>query len=529
MNILMVDDQESVIEGLKKGIHWDELNFENVYSAFCASEAKEILKAGKIDILLCDIEMPGENGLQLLEWINQNEIKLKCIFLTSHAEFDYAKDALRKGSVDYLLQPAPYEEIEASIRKAIMNTKMEREKDFIYQYGKYELQDEERIRSSTLMELLENRIDTERLNAIRKYVSLPAGDTICRLVLVQFLDFGIDISQWDDSLFSLALCNISEECFRENGISIIDAERKQGSYVLMLYPMQKTAIQEESVIKDLNRISEILTDHLRCSIAVYCSDDFCLMDAAVAYEAVLRKQKENVSSRPGIFTGEKENETHDSRNSLFAVNVNRWMKSLQEGYFDPVRDEIIRYLDDSARKGLVTKEFLTGFHYTYMTDYVEVLKAKGIERGRIFDAVAAEVYNGAIESLDGLKRFVEYTISCLKEEGETEQVPENVIFLVRKYISDHIENDIKRPEIAEIVHLNEDYLTRLFKKETGIQLKEYIIREKMLVAQEMIRTTMLPISFIAAKIGYCNYSHFSKIYKKVLGAAPTDERKNVRK
>jgi two-component system response regulator YesN len=74
------------------------------------------------------------------------------------------------------------------------------------------------------------------------------------------------------------------------------------------------------------------------------------------------------------------------------------------------------------------------------------------------------------------------------------------------------------------VHLNADYLTRIFKKETGSTVKEYITSEKMKEAKRLLRTTQLPVSFIAAKLGYCNFSHFSYTFKKVMGYTPQEER-----
>ena len=63
---------------------------------------------------MSDIEMPGESGLQLLEWVRNEQMDIACIFLTAHADFTYAKTAMRLDSVDYILQPASYTQIEES-------------------------------------------------------------------------------------------------------------------------------------------------------------------------------------------------------------------------------------------------------------------------------------------------------------------------------------------------------------------------------------------------------------------------------
>ena len=124
-----------------------------------------------------------------------------------------------------------------------------------------------------------------------------------------------------------------------------------------------------------------------------------------------------------------------------------------------------------------------------------------------------------------MKEYIDRVLDYLKENQAAGAGQENHIELVKRYIHENLDKDIHREDIARQVHLNEDYLSRIFKKKMGISLKEYIISEKISVARQMIRTTMLPISFIALKIGYSNYSNFSKTYTKVTGISPTEERK----
>lgn len=62
--------------------------------------------------------------------------------------------------------------------------------------------------------------------------------------------------------------------------------------------------------------------------------------------------------------------------------------------------------------------------------------------------------------------------------------------------------------------MNIDYLARIFKKNTGMTLNDYIINEKMEVARNLLITTKLPVGLIAMKVGYSNFSYFSKLYKK---------------
>ena len=104
-SILIVDDDRTFVEELKSALQWNRLRITEVYTAFSVREAIAFLSKTKADIVLCDIEMPGGNGLQLLKWIRENHASMECIVLSSYAEFSYAQSALRFDVCDYLLNP----------------------------------------------------------------------------------------------------------------------------------------------------------------------------------------------------------------------------------------------------------------------------------------------------------------------------------------------------------------------------------------------------------------------------------------
>ncbi len=118
MNVLVIDDQPEVVRGLLSGVNWQRAETGRVYPAYSVKEAQGIFLREEVDILLCDIEMPPNNGFELLRWARERKPEVGCIFLTAHAEFGYAQEALKLGTFDYILQPAPYEEIEDALIRA---------------------------------------------------------------------------------------------------------------------------------------------------------------------------------------------------------------------------------------------------------------------------------------------------------------------------------------------------------------------------------------------------------------------------
>ena len=67
MKLLIEDEQPAVTEGLRHGVNWTQLGFETVVCANSVSEARDSLQVRPADVMICDIEMPGESGLNLLK------------------------------------------------------------------------------------------------------------------------------------------------------------------------------------------------------------------------------------------------------------------------------------------------------------------------------------------------------------------------------------------------------------------------------------------------------------------------------
>lgn len=125
MNLLMVNDAVAAVQAMKDEIPWEQYGIQKIYTAYNVAEGQAVIQATAIDILLCDIEMPGEYGIALIRWIRENHYDIDCILLTCHAEFSYAQEAVTLNCQDYLLLPASYESIGATIQK-VVNRRQER-------------------------------------------------------------------------------------------------------------------------------------------------------------------------------------------------------------------------------------------------------------------------------------------------------------------------------------------------------------------------------------------------------------------
>lgn len=89
------------------------------------------------------------------------------------------------------------------------------------------------------------------------------------------------------------------------------------------------------------------------------------------------------------------------------------------------------------------------------------------------------------------------------------------------YIYDHLDTTIKAYKLAESLNLSQEHLSRLFKKETGVGINEYILKAKIETAARMLEYTDITISDISAQFAFASQSHFTSIFKKFMGESPS--------
>lgn len=132
----MVNDAVLELHSMEKEIPWDTCGMDEVFTAESAEQAREILQREAIDLLLCDIEMPGEDGISLIRWIRKEKLDVDCILLTCHADFAYAKEAVFLDCKEYIVLPALYEDIAATVRRVAGERAQHMDERKLQEYGR---------------------------------------------------------------------------------------------------------------------------------------------------------------------------------------------------------------------------------------------------------------------------------------------------------------------------------------------------------------------------------------------------------
>lgn len=105
LRALIVDDDLVVEQCFQKLINWEDLGYEQPYTASNGKEAYDIATTCDVDVIICDLKMPVMGGLELIKKLREQNIKAEIILLTAYEDFFVAREGIGLKIYDYLLKP----------------------------------------------------------------------------------------------------------------------------------------------------------------------------------------------------------------------------------------------------------------------------------------------------------------------------------------------------------------------------------------------------------------------------------------
>jgi two-component system response regulator YesN len=530
LQLLIVDDEIHAVRGIKAGVQWDQLGFSKVHEAFNIRQAKEIFLAQKIDILICDIEMPEGDGFQLLSWVNEHSPATESIFLTCHADFEYAQKAIQLGSLDYMLKPVRFSELEKAVRKAIDKLEKERElirfnetyKHYYQLWESYQPMFIERFWQNLLNRTIPSRRD--QIIEIMVKQNIPYSDATLYLPIL------ISVQRWhkkmtlrDEKIMEYALRNSLEELtfIKESRGQMVQV--KNGALLAVLSVNLESKIDKEKLSSELQGYIDACNQYFFCDLCCFIGTPVYIEEMLGIFDSLVAMESQNVTQTNKIFNLCKQQRSCDT---IPLPKMNSWAEMLKQGCKKELLEEIDHYLNAMKRMERLDAKLLRGFYEDFLQMNHHVLHYKGLRAHQVFsEALQSIPASTATRSVADLREWAGLLIEEASVHMHTVDEGQTIVQKVKQYIIQNINEDISREDIACHVNMNPDYLTRMFKKEIGLTISEYVFQERVDLAKEMLVKTDLPVGCIASSVGYNNFSHFSKMFKKATAINPQDYRK----
>lgn len=112
--------------------------------------------------------------------------------------------------------------------------------------------------------------------------------------------------------------------------------------------------------------------------------------------------------------------------------------------------------------------------------------------------------------------------------GKNRDDSQDAVERVEHYIREHLSEELSVKNLADMVYVGADHLTRTFKKRYGKTVTDYILEQRMNLAGELLKDQRLTITMVSDAVGFGNYSYFAEQFKRTFGKTPREYRKQFR-
>lgn len=520
--ILIVDDEIMIREGIKLSIPWNTIDIDRVYTAASFEEARSVISENKIDILLTDINMPQQTGLDLIRQIRMENTEMKIIVLTGYDDFEYARASLRMEVADYLMKPIDEDVLLNAIHKqvGILN---DNKKKLHLEAVNRRIQgtvEQERLEKIMHEMIYADKEPVEYMKELQDTYHFSATQKLQVVILLYELE--MKNTEADD----FELLTVKNICFglidaQNIGITFID-----GKKIILVYLVDDC---ENETCEQLEQLQDILRDEYNRTPRIFAGSVVeGFKNIHISYNDARYLMSEERKSINDMLHLNQES----SRADLF-LKVYQQLKNIMNENIEN-REYMMKAFDtfekatysycltmESVRQCCI--ELIAGVYFSYLCsnsqencDMKEALAKSSNEIMRRMTSCSKK------EQLRLTRQFLEN----LGNSGVISS--HEIISKSINYIENHLSEELSVAALASELCVTPNYFSRLFKRVMGEGCNEYIIKKRIERAQVLLATTNIKIAVIAEDVGYHDTNYFSLAFKKNTGKNPSQYREGNR-
>lgn len=492
--LLVVDDEAWFREGLVKLISSNQLGWEVVGEASDGEEALAAIETFAPDLVITDINMPVMDGLALTEWIAQSGHQVMVIILTGYREFEYAQRAVRYGAIEFLLKPFSLDEAYRVLRTAY-------ERFCLKKVEKKVRQQEQQINlfKSAVFGL---PYDDE---AWRFYNCEWAGYSFCVLKVANYYPEEKAYTQKDIGLLHYAVSNIISELLQRQNVHGIWFPLKSDQFAFLLEPIEGAATYRKIVQQTVGQFMGIEVCWLDGGRVQ------SLEDVTLLYQRIRSDGSGEIPPN-----GMNPSRSYPLKEEMVSLLITSNLQGAEKRIKDYLRSASTLVLQECKTE---VYTLITAFSDILMTDFKH-LKAAAYE----------DLNPAAILELHNVPDLLEWANGKSKDfiglfAGWMQETQDHIVQRAKLYISNHYREACTLQTVSAHVHVTPNYLSNLFKKETGIGFTNYVSQLRIDKAKSLLIGTRFRMVEIAEQTGFDNSSYFTAVFKQQNGISPSEFRK----
>ncbi len=524
MNLLIVDDEFYYAEGLKNIIQNSDIHFNRIDCAYNMTQAKEFFQKERIEVMVCDIEMPQGSGLELVEWVLKEGYDTETIFLTAYANFNYALGALKLQSADYLLKPVGKEELMPCITNAINSYKKKQKRNSLEEQSQHlqKHQEREQFWNALCHDVIPLSMEHISKN-LRRY-NMPntmSGDYYYVGLLRTFLSK--EDERLETNLYDYAIKNVVIETLEPfNAFEAMIRLNEQDFFLCL----QADATGDFSLFTHLcHQLIGNLKEWLPGNFQLYINEAIQLTDVSPILTSLKEQAYQNIHHNRDVISTLQPSSGTDT---FISIPLEQWTELLTQKKYDEATASALDYLCELQINHAASRRDLIRFKHDYLQIIYSILDKKGESAHILFsDKETTAIYEQACDSVGKIKEWLNHAMETFRQVVDATDESESTVKLVKQYIKANLSKELSRGELATLAYISPDYLSHIFKEETGESLSSYILTSRMTYAKELLITTQQSVSEIALASGFPNVSYFSRQFKRLNGCTPMEYRKST--
>ncbi|MCI9553567.1 MAG: response regulator, partial [Acutalibacter sp.] len=488
-HLLLVDDEPHILEGLSYNIDWRDLNISEVYTADSTTAALEVLQNHRVDVVITDIQMSGDDGLILGSKVLRQYPYTKVIILSGYSDFSYAQRSVDIRAFRYLLKPIQYEELKETVADALNKLRAELQKESVLQAAKTGMSEALLIlKRHFLARWLEKDGESpwENRKFSKKYgLNIRQEDVGFWVMLRVEQPAGALPREEELHLMALDLCG---SILAEDSL-VIDYLSTQGVHAFLflkedgpeLLGFFRRAIERLEIF--LSAIEELTSGPVR----IFWTSPHPAGELGAAYRELNRSilrylggshsviRSMEAESAPAVEL--KSLHSHPTLATLVAAGQKeptlRWV------------DTVFKELETSGQSGY--QQYLQVYHLiigAVLSDSIQrqiEIGAWGQEFFDFMEKIGTTVVDELHIKCAGLvESYMDY-LSLWQNSQE-----KRLAFSIRQAVREHIAESVSVSDLAARLSYNASYLSRVFKEQTGMPLQDYITQIKIDSAKAML-------------------------------------------
>jgi two-component system response regulator YesN len=536
-NVMVVDDELLVRNDLRTLLDWEKYGFTICGEAANGFAALELIREQSPQIVIVDIHMPGMDGVQLCKELARLYPEIKIIVLSSDDNYDYVRETLKNGAIDYLLKHRINSNhlLEVLIRAAgIITEEVQLKSAEIRRSESWSAIQLSAIRNDLrdLIMGMEERKETTHRN-LSNYFSPYVGAKprifvvafqIANYPLIEGMETGLGKNRLMGSLTDLCQQSIGEFA------TGIVAPLEQGAFILLL-AFPESVRSEHQMISALKMVSQRIEHSVRLATNLRVLPGFSsvfsdLLEVTSIYQNARLALEKNV----GILTYFPGYQTlSDKSECALTIQQEKELLGAVEQcnalYVEQILRRIFTNVRDISARGFIVRELIglagkigrkrEGFPLQIAETSQQFLREQAIE----FDWD---------EVTEWVVRLYDQLLNRLKDDYGDAAYSGYVRAVIR-YVTEHYQRPLSLEAVADHVGITAPYLSRIFREETGIPFIEHLNRIRIKKSLQMMEAGNRTIAGIYQKVGFSSYNYFFKVFKQNTGLTPKEYLNNISK